>query len=105
MPSGRYLGGRALAAYRAARHGRIVPCSEGPVRARGSPSMWSSWGACPVTDLPAAALAQGAAPHNRRAPHGQVAPLREEILAAAARLLGERHDPGAQSVAAGAGRA
>src|SRR5262249_62120664 len=87
MPSGRYLGGRALAAYRAARHGRIVPCSEGPVRVRGSPSTWSSWGACPVTDLPAAALAQGAAPHNRRAPHGQVAPLREAILAAAARPL------------------
>ena len=53
-----------------------------------------------MTDLPAPALAQGAARHHHRALHDRGARLREEILAAAARLLEERRDLDAISMRA-----
>jgi len=54
-----------------------------------------------VTDLPADALAEGAALHRRRGPRNQRAGAsKEEIIAAAARLLEERHDLDAISMRA-----
>jgi len=53
-----------------------------------------------VTNLPAAALAEAAAPHHGRASRARGARLREEILAAAARLLAERRDLDAVSMRA-----
>ena len=53
-----------------------------------------------MTDLSTPAMAQGAAPHHRRPPRGRGARLREEILAAADRLLAERRDLDAISMRA-----
>src|SRR5262249_6452485 len=89
--------------YRAGRGGRIVPCSNGrrelPLLARPH----GRWGVCRVTELPGAALAEGAASRDRRAPGGRGARLREDILVAAARLLEETRDPDAVSLRAVAG--
>src|SRR5215470_11059826 len=67
---------------------------------RGSPLAGSSWGVCPVTDLPTVTVAEGSAARGRRARRGRGAPLREEILTTAERLLGERRDLDAISMRA-----